>query len=246
VASVTFDSGGDGNGTVGIINDIYVNNNGDWIADVNVSGGSVSRALIRNGQVWAKPGDAIDPDDEISSVANALKHMNSAGDVAWRPGLAENHSGMYLNFTPLILRNEISAWPGFGDLDLGQADKGEIDAPARRFTLGDGALDALERGDAAPEFALPGTDEKTYALSDFSDARAVLVVAAADGSSVMQITDESMDRDLPSWSPWADWEWIATARAPNTRMPPTGVSASIPRQSSIWASRNPTNRGPTV
>jgi sugar lactone lactonase YvrE len=44
-----------------------------------------------------------------------------------------------------------------------------------------------------------------------SDATGVstIVVAAADGSGVTQMTDDSMDRDLPSWSPWADWEWIA-------------------------------------
>ncbi len=36
--------------------------------------------------------------------------------------------------------------------------------------------DVLERGDAAPDFALPATDGKTYALSDFSSASAVLVV----------------------------------------------------------------------
>jgi len=41
------------------------------------------------------------------------------------------------------------------------------------------ALDSkavLERGDETPEFELPGTDGETYALGDFADNEAVLVV----------------------------------------------------------------------
>jgi peroxiredoxin len=36
--------------------------------------------------------------------------------------------------------------------------------------------DVLERGDAAPDFELPGTDGETYSLSDFADTDALLVV----------------------------------------------------------------------
>lgn len=34
----------------------------------------------------------------------------------------------------------------------------------------------LKKGDLAPEFSLPATDGKTYSLSDFKDAKALLVV----------------------------------------------------------------------
>jgi peroxiredoxin len=36
--------------------------------------------------------------------------------------------------------------------------------------------DALERGDTAPEFELPGTDGETYTLDSFSDREALLLV----------------------------------------------------------------------
>ena len=37
-----------------------------------------------------------------------------------------------------------------------------------------GAAD-LKVGDAAPDFALPGSDGKTYELSDFKDKQAVVI-----------------------------------------------------------------------
>jgi len=40
----------------------------------------------------------------------------------------------------------------------------------------DSEEDALERGDRAPEFELQGTDEETYALDDFADNEALLLV----------------------------------------------------------------------
>jgi peroxiredoxin len=36
--------------------------------------------------------------------------------------------------------------------------------------------EVLERGDEAPDFELPGTDEQTYVLDDFADSEALLVV----------------------------------------------------------------------
>ncbi len=48
------------------------------------------------------------------------------------------------------------------------------------YCLGDGAARAqaaepLKAGDAAPDFALPGSDGKTYKLSDFKGKKAVVV-----------------------------------------------------------------------
>ncbi len=40
----------------------------------------------------------------------------------------------------------------------------------------DSEADALDPGDRAPDFELPGTDGETYALSDFDDHDALLVV----------------------------------------------------------------------
>jgi hypothetical protein len=105
----------DGNGTVGIINDISVNNNGDWIADVNVVGGTTARAIVKNGQVWLANGDPIDPNDTVSSVANLLKALNNNGDVVFRPTLSDNNSGLYFNFNLLLLHNQISSAPQFSE-----------------------------------------------------------------------------------------------------------------------------------
>ncbi|TVQ56682.1 MAG: hypothetical protein EA377_01880 [Phycisphaerales bacterium] len=97
-----------GLGTVSNVNDISVNDNGDWIVDVSLTGGSTNRALILNGDVWLAHGDPIAPDDSVSSVANQLKALNSQGDVTFRPTLDQNGSGVYLNFTPLVLLNDIT------------------------------------------------------------------------------------------------------------------------------------------
>ncbi len=97
----------DGLGTVSNVNDISVNDNGDWIVDVSLTGGSTNRALILNGDVWLAHGDPIDPNDTVSSVANQLKALNNQGDVTFRPTLDQNGSGVYLNFTPLVLLNDI-------------------------------------------------------------------------------------------------------------------------------------------
>jgi peroxiredoxin Q/BCP len=37
------------------------------------------------------------------------------------------------------------------------------------------AADALKAGDAAPDFSLPGSDGKTYKLSEFKGKRAVVL-----------------------------------------------------------------------
>ncbi len=96
-----------GLGTVSNVNDITVNDNGDWLVDVSLTGGSTNRALVLNGDVWLAHGDPIDPDDTVSSVANQLKALNSQGDVTFRPTLDQNGSGVFLNFTPLVLLNDI-------------------------------------------------------------------------------------------------------------------------------------------
>ncbi len=48
------------------------------------------------------------------------------------------------------------------------------------YCLGEGATrvkaaEPLKAGDAAPDFALPGSDGKTYRLSDFKGKKAVVV-----------------------------------------------------------------------
>ena len=40
----------------------------------------------------------------------------------------------------------------------------------------DSEADAIQRGEAAPDFELPGTDGETYSLDDFADHDALLVV----------------------------------------------------------------------
>ncbi|WEL21762.1 thioredoxin family protein [Halorhabdus sp. BNX81] len=44
------------------------------------------------------------------------------------------------------------------------------------MTALDSEREAIERGEVAPDFELPGTDGETHALADFTDHKAVLVV----------------------------------------------------------------------
>ena len=100
-------------GTVSNINDIFVNDNGDWLVDASLTGGTASQALIVNGAVWLAVGDALPP-STVSSLFNLLKHMNVHGDISFRPSLSGvPDSGIYLNQTPLLLEGDISTAPEF-------------------------------------------------------------------------------------------------------------------------------------
>jgi hypothetical protein len=107
-------------GTVSNINDVFVNDNGDWIADVSLTGGTASGALIKNGEVWLAVGDflplsiLLPISAPVTSLTNLLKHMNSHGDVAFRPTLMGTpNSGIYLNTLPLLVNGQTSNAPEF-------------------------------------------------------------------------------------------------------------------------------------
>jgi hypothetical protein len=100
-------------GTVSNVNDIFVNDNGDWIVDASLTGGTASAALIVNGAVWLAVGDPLPP-SSVSSLSNLLKHMNVHGDIAFRPSITGTpDSGIYLNQTPIVLEDDISTAPEF-------------------------------------------------------------------------------------------------------------------------------------
>ncbi|MGH7134574.1 MAG: redoxin domain-containing protein, partial [Pirellulales bacterium] len=66
------------------------------------------------------------------------------------------------------------------------------------------AVKTLEIGDQAPEFELPGVDDRRYALKDFADAKLLLVVftcnhcptAQAYESRIMQVHADYKDRGV--------------------------------------------------
>lgn len=97
-------------GTVSNINDVSVNDDGSWLVDVTLTGGSASGALIRDGVVWLAVGDLIDPDKaQVTALTNILKSLNNAGDVAFRPSLSGTpNSGIYRNLTPLLVQGQVS------------------------------------------------------------------------------------------------------------------------------------------
>ncbi len=60
------------------------------------------------------------------------------------------------------------------------------DRPKNTFTL--------ELGDRAPDFRLPATDGKTYALADFADARALVIFFTCNHCPYVTGSDESTRR----------------------------------------------------
>ena len=52
---------------------------------------------------------------------------------------------------------------------------------------------SLERGDVAPDFQLPGTDDETYALSDFADYEALLLVFTCNHCPYAQARIEALN-----------------------------------------------------
>jgi len=53
--------------------------------------------------------------------------------------------------------------------------------------------DALETGDAAPDFELPGTDGETHTLAEFGDHEALLVVFTCNHCPYAQATYDAMN-----------------------------------------------------
>ncbi|PSP71640.1 thioredoxin family protein [Halobacteriales archaeon QH_9_66_26] len=52
----------------------------------------------------------------------------------------------------------------------------------------------LERGDAAPDFELPGTDGETHSLADFADHKALLVVFTCNHCPYAQAKFDTLNR----------------------------------------------------
>jgi peroxiredoxin len=57
----------------------------------------------------------------------------------------------------------------------------------------DSEADAIEPGDRAPAFELPGTDGETYSLTDFDDHDALLVVFTCNHCPYAQATYDAMN-----------------------------------------------------
>ena len=54
--------------------------------------------------------------------------------------------------------------------------------------------DVLEQGDEAPDFELRGTDESTYTLADFADAKALLIVFTCNHCPYAKAKFDEMNR----------------------------------------------------
>ena len=62
----------------------------------------------------------------------------------------------------------------------------------------------LERGDAAPDFELPGTDGETHSLADFADHKALLVVFTCNNCPYAQAKFDTLNRLADDYDDIAD------------------------------------------
>ncbi len=97
-----------GYGTVTGIDDITVNNQGDWLVEVRYTptgGGSTQFLILKNGAVLVGPGDPVPPAPSVvSSTSNIFKALNNHGNAAFRLALTGGPSpnGMYYATTPEV------------------------------------------------------------------------------------------------------------------------------------------------
>ena len=54
------------------------------------------------------------------------------------------------------------------------------------------ATKSIQIGDAAPDFSLPGTDDKTYTLASFKDKKALVVCFSCNHCPYVQAAEERM------------------------------------------------------
>ncbi len=108
-----------GFGTVTGIDDITVNNQGDWLVEVRYTptgGGGTQFLILKNGSVLVGPGDPVPPAPSVvSSTSNLFKALNNHGNTAFRLALSGGPSpnGMYYNLTPFVLNGQIASAPQF-------------------------------------------------------------------------------------------------------------------------------------
>ncbi len=108
-----------GFGTVTGIDDITVNNQGDWLVEVRYTptgGGGTQFLILKNGNVLVGPGDPVPPSPSVvSSTSNLFKALNNHGNTAFRLALSGGPSanGMYYNLNPFVLNGQIASAPQF-------------------------------------------------------------------------------------------------------------------------------------
>jgi hypothetical protein len=106
-------------GTVTGIDDITVNNQGDWLVEVRytpLAGGATQFLILKNGSVLVGPGDPVPPAPSVvSSTSNLFKALNNHGNTAFRLALSGGPSpnGMYYNLMPFVLNGQIASAPQF-------------------------------------------------------------------------------------------------------------------------------------
>ena len=106
-------------GTVTGIDDITVNNDGDWLVEVRytpIGGGGTQFLILKNGDVLVAPGDPVEPSPSVvSSTSNLFKALNNHGNTAFRLALSGGPSpnGMYYNLMPFVLNGQIATAPQF-------------------------------------------------------------------------------------------------------------------------------------
>jgi peroxiredoxin len=57
----------------------------------------------------------------------------------------------------------------------------------------------LALGSQAPDFDLPGVDERSWALNDFAQAKVLVVIFTCDRCPTAQYYEEPISRFRPSW-----------------------------------------------
>ena len=107
-----------GFGTVTGIDDITVNNQGDWLVEVRYTpaAGGTQFLILKNGSVLVAAGDPVPPAPSVvSSTSNLFKALNNHGNTAFRLALSGGPSpnGMYYNLTPFVLNGQIASAPQF-------------------------------------------------------------------------------------------------------------------------------------
>jgi len=102
-----------GLGAVTLVRELDVNAAGDWIASVRTDEmtGINDVALVRNGVVVLKPGDAVPGIPGAGFTSATRIALDGAGNYGWREGINTN-GGAYVTATPFLLPGDPIAGAG--------------------------------------------------------------------------------------------------------------------------------------
>lgn len=209
----------DGVGSVSRIDNLAVNNAGDWIVEADTTADSETDAvLLRNGVLYLREADALDDPNGASIDFFDTVNISNDGDSGWNFSLDgtdgfDDDSGVYFNTTLVIQESDASTadelspgtpYVGFFEVKISgnalllmasvddPAIASSVDRVLMRVEVDDAGALLLEAVEVKEGDVLPG---QKGAVLDFETGPHEFALNAAGDTMYIAVLDDATDRD---------------------------------------------------